>query len=123
MLHGLLKLGNGDQALEYASSLFKEAQFISSLKVNTDNPGLSVLLQTKRLSAQNYNIDIQFTISNDPFEIIKTTDLIKILSNLIDNAIEATIELPEDQRKINIVCKADVTHYVFKITNTGPRGL
>lgn len=121
VLHGLLKLGNGDQALEYASSLFKEAQLISSLKVNVDNPGLSVLLQTKKLSAQNHNIDIQFTISNDPFETIKTTDLIKILSNLIDNAIDATTELPEDQRKINIVCKADVTHYVFKITNTGPR--
>ena len=80
-----------------------------------------MLLQTKKLSAHNHNIDIQFTISNDSFDTIKTTDLIKILSNLIDNAIDATTELPEDERKINIVCQADFSHYLFKITNTGPK--
>ena len=121
VLHGLLKLGKEDRALEYVTSLFKEVQSIPSLKVNIDNPGLSVLLQTKKLSAQNHNIDIQFMISNDSFDTIKTTDLIKILSNLIDNAIDATTELPEDERKINIVCKADSNQYAFKITNTGPK--
>ncbi|OCA92083.1 GHKL domain-containing protein [Pseudobacillus wudalianchiensis] len=121
VLHGLLKLEKQAQALDYAASLFKEVQAIESIKLNVDNPGLSVLLQTKKLSAQNYNIDIQFTISSDPFDMIKTTDLIKILSNLIDNAIDATIELPEDERKIDIVCRADVNQYVFKITNTGSK--
>lgn len=119
VLHGLLKLGKQDRALEYASSLFKEVQSIESIKLNIDNPGLSVLLQTKKLSAQNHNIDIQFTISNDSFDKIKTTDLIKILSNLIDNAIDATLELPEDERKINIVCNVDINRYLIKITNTG----
>ncbi|WP_308302327.1 GHKL domain-containing protein [Bacillus sp. V5-8f] len=42
---------------------------------------------------------------DDSFNTIKTTDLIKLLSNLIDNAIEATIALPEQERKMNIVCK------------------
>ncbi|KMY55877.1 histidine kinase [Bacillus sp. FJAT-27231] len=121
VLHGLLKLEKQDQALDYAASLFKEVQAIESIKLNVDNPGLAVLLQTKKLSAQNYNIDIQFTISSHPFNTIKTTDLIKVLSNLIDNAIDATIELPEDERKIDIVCRADVNQYVFKITNTGPK--
>lgn len=121
VLHGLLKLGKQDRALEYASSLFKEVQSIESIKLNIDNPGLSVLLQTKKLSAQNHNIDIQFTISNDSFDKIKTTDLIKILSNLIDNAIDATLELPEDERKINIVCNVDINRYLIKITNTGPK--
>ena len=73
----------------------KEVQAIESLKLNIDHPGLSILLQTKKLAAQNYHIDMDFTISNDAFDKIKTTDLIIILSNLIDNAIDATIELPE----------------------------
>ena len=113
VLHGLLKLEKNERALDYLSSLFNEVQSIASLKLNIDNPGLSVLLQTKKLSAHNHNIDIQFTISNDSFDTIKTTDLIKILSNLIDNAIDATTELPEDERKINIVCQADFSHYLF----------
>lgn len=121
VLHGLLKIGKQDMALEYVSSLFKDVQSIEAIKLNIDNPGLSVLLQTKKLSAENHNIDIHFTIANDSFETIKTIDLIKILSNLIDNAIEAAIELPESERKINIICKADLNHYKFKITNTGPK--
>lgn len=121
VLHGLLKLGKSDKALDYLSSLFKEVQAIESIKLNIDNPGLSVLLQTKKLSAQNHNVDIQFAISNDSFDTIKTTDLIKILSNLIDNAIDAATELPENERKINIVCKVDLNSYIFKITNTGTK--
>ncbi|UZN00784.1 GHKL domain-containing protein [Lysinibacillus sp. MHQ-1] len=63
---------------------------------------------------------MDFTISQGDFNKIKTTDLIKILSNLIDNAIDAANELPEGQRKIMICCQANETQYEFKITNTGP---
>ncbi|MGE7623503.1 GHKL domain-containing protein [Viridibacillus sp. NPDC096237] len=120
VLHGLLQLGEVGQAQQYLSSLSKEVQAIESLKLNIDHPGLSILLQTKKLAAQNYSIDIDFTISHDSFDKIKTTDLIIILSNLIDNAIDAAIELPEAERKIMIDCQANDTKYVFKITNTGP---
>lgn len=121
VLHGLLKIGSHEMALEYATSLFKEARAIGKMDFNIKNPGLSVLLQTKKFSAQNYNIDIEFNVTNHSFEAIKTVDLIKILSNLIDNAIEAVIELPEDERKIGIECKAESTKYLFKITNTGQK--
>ena len=121
VLHGLLQLGESKQAQQYISSLSKEVLAIESLKLNIDHPGLSILLQTKKLAAQNYHIDMNFTVSHDSFDKIKTTDLIIILSNLIDNAIDATIALPEAERKIAISCKTDVTQYVFKITNTGPK--
>lgn len=121
VLHGFLQLGEFDLAQQYLSSLSKEVQAIESLKLNIDHPGLSILLQTKKLAAQNYNIDMNFTIAQDSFDKIKTSDLIKILSNLIDNAIDAAIELPEGKRKLTIDCKVDDTQYVFKITNTGPK--
>lgn len=120
VLHGLLQLGEADRAQEYLLSLSKEVRAIESLKLSIDHPGLAILLQTKKLAAQNYNIDMSFTISHDTFDKIKTTDLIKILSNLIDNAIDAAIELPEDERNITISCTADDKHYIFKVTNTGP---
>ncbi|KOP80586.1 histidine kinase [Lysinibacillus sp. FJAT-14745] len=120
VLHGFLQLDKPDQAKQYLYLLSKEVQAIKSLKLNIDNPGLSILLQTKKLTAQNHNIDMDFSISQDAFNKIKTTDLIKILSNLIDNAIDAANELPEEQRKITICCKADDKQYEFKVTNTGP---
>jgi two-component system, LytTR family, sensor histidine kinase AgrC len=120
VLHGFLQLDKPDQAKQYIYSLSKEVQAIKSLKLNIEHPGLSILLQTKKLTAQNHNIDMDFSVSQDEFNKIKTTDLIKILSNLIDNAIDAANELPEEQRKITICCKAGDTQYEFKVTNTGP---
>lgn len=120
VVYGLLKLAEHDKALEYLTALSKEIHSITSINLNINNPGLSVLLETKKLSAQNYNIDITFDISNDSFNAIKTTDLIKILSNVIDNAIEATIKLPEKERVVKIKCKVDGNTYIFEVTNTGP---
>lgn len=120
VLHGLLQLGEAERAKEYLASLSKEVQAIESLQLNIDHPGLSILLQTKKLTAQNYNINMNFSVSRHSFDKIKTTDLIKILSNLIDNAIDAAIELPEGERKITIFINADNIHSIFKIINTGP---
>ncbi|MFJ7748266.1 sensor histidine kinase [Peribacillus sp. NPDC097295] len=120
VVHGLLKLEESAKALEYLTSLSKEVHSIESMELDVTHPGLSVLLETKRLSAQNYNIDIRLDISPDSFDTIKTTDLIKLLSNVIDNAIEATTELPEQDRRMNIACKTVEGKYMFAVTNTGP---
>ncbi|WHY99261.1 sensor histidine kinase [Peribacillus simplex] len=120
VIHGLLKLEENAKALEYLTGLSKEVHSIESMKLDVTHPGLSVLLETKRLSAQNYNIDIEVDVSPESFNRIKTIDLIKLLSNVIDNAIEATIELPELERRMNIACKADDEKYTFMVTNTGP---
>ncbi|MFC4320046.1 sensor histidine kinase [Litchfieldia salsa] len=121
VIHGLLKLGEQGKALEYSSSLVNEVRTVSDVKLRIDNPGLSVLLQTKKLAALNHSIDLSFDVSNGSFNKLKTIDLIKILSNLIDNAIEAAIELPEGQRKMSIVIKEDIDHYLFEISNTGTK--
>ncbi|MFJ7978155.1 GHKL domain-containing protein [Peribacillus sp. NPDC096379] len=120
VIHGLLKLGNQEKALEYLAHLFKEVHAIENINLNVNNPGLSVLMETKKLTAENHTIEIEFDISNDSFSNIKSTDLIKILSNLIDNAIEATIELPEPDRRIKVACKVSNSQYLFEVKNTGP---
>ncbi|AMO85538.1 Spo0B domain-containing protein [Solibacillus sp. FSL W7-1472] len=119
VLHGFLHIGEVDQATKYVDSLSKDIQTIESIKLNLDHPGLAILLQTKKLTCQNQQIDIQITVDDNPFDNIKTIDLINILSNIIDNAIEATMELPEELRKITVSCKADELYYTFSITNAG----
>ncbi|MFF5997082.1 GHKL domain-containing protein [Lysinibacillus sp. KU-BSD001] len=120
VMHGLLQIEAVDEAEKYVNALYKEAQAIESIKLNIDHPGLSILLQTKKLAAQNHQIEMDITAFHHAFDQLKTTDLIKILSNLIDNAMDATLELPEHERKIAVICEANDTHYIFKIMNTGP---
>lgn len=120
VVHGLLQIGEPEQAQQYLASLNKDIQSIEVIKLGVDHPGLLILLQTKKLAAQNHAIDMDISVSATSFASIKTTDLIKILSNLIDNAIDATTELPEEKRRIEIRCEADEERYIFKIVNTGP---
>lgn len=118
VIHGLLMIGETNKALHYVTSLSKEVQVIEAIKLNVEHPGLAILLQSKKLVAQNNLIDMDVKISPNAFDKIKTMDLIKIISNLIDNAIDAVNELPEGKREISINCYADDTKYVFKIINT-----
>lgn len=119
VLYGLLQLGANEQAQQYVETLSKEVQGLPSMQVNVYHPGLSILLQTKKFAAQSRQIQLDFTVSNCTFEFIKTTDLIKILSNLIDNAIDATCLLPEEERKIIVTCQNYHDKYVFQVKNTG----
>jgi two-component system, LytTR family, sensor histidine kinase AgrC len=120
VLNGLLKLGKHQEAMDYSDSMREEAQLLYKIPIQSRNPALSVLFQTKSVAAQSRNIDIQFHNSDSSFDRLQTTDLIKLLSNLIDNSIDAVTDLPKEERKIEVTCEASIEGYVFRISNSGP---
>lgn len=121
VIHGLLTIGEPEKAKQYLSSLSNEVQLIESINSTIEHPGLAILLKSKKIVAQNHQIMMKTLVTQDSYQGIKTTDMIKILSNLIDNAIDATRELTDQPRSISILCDVKETHYVFEVTNTGPK--
>ncbi|WP_246943892.1 ATP-binding protein [Bacillus pinisoli] len=119
VLHGLLKVEKHKQAYEYVTHLFHEAQTFSTIQVSVDNPVLSVFFQKKKLAAQNRGINLHLEINHDTFRTIKTTDLVKILSNLLDNSMDATEQVEEKDREVHVNTEIDSEHYVIQIRNTG----
>lgn len=121
VIHGLLTIGESEKARQYVNSLSNEVQLIESINSTIEHPGLAILLKSKKIAAQNHQIAMETKVKQDSYQRIKTTDMIKILSNLIDNAMDATRELTDDSRKVSIFCDANETHYIFKVINTGPK--
>lgn len=119
VIQGLLKLGREDRALEYVNSLTSEVESME-LPLKVKNPALLILLQSKWVRAQNDKVDMHLFVDEQPFQKMKSIDLIKILSNLIDNAFDATLLLPESERFISIEAKSTSTMYLFKVENLGP---
>lgn len=120
VIQGLLKLKREDRAYEYVKSLTSEVESMElPLKIN--NPVLYILLQSKWVRAQNDKVDMHLLVDDHTFQKIKSIDLIKILSNLIDNAFDATLLLPESERFISIEAKSVSTMYLFKVENIGPK--
>lgn len=118
VLHGLIHLKYYEKADAYMKSFMSEWRHIE-LSQQLQNPALLVLLKTKLVAFQNYQIETELDIDDDPFDNLDSTDLIKIMSNLIDNAIDATNLLPADNRSISITCRNQGGNYVFKVENTG----
>ncbi|MDI7742395.1 GHKL domain-containing protein [Lysinibacillus fusiformis] len=121
VIHGLLTIGEAEKAKQYVNSLSSEVQLIESINATIEHPGLAILLKSKKLAAQNHQIAMETKVTQNSYQQIKTTDMIKILSNLIDNAIDATRELTEQPRRISILCDANESEYIFEVANTGPK--
>lgn len=98
------------KSLIHKKEIFKLEEYIDSLtsdlsfyydSINTGNVIIDSILNCKRYEMEikniynEINIDIPKSLNN-----IGNSDIIIILGNLIDNAIEANIKLPEESRKI-----------------------
>lgn len=72
------------------------------LLVNTHHTALDALLNQKALMAKNREIDIQFRVNDLSAVTINLVDLTVIISNTLDNAIEACEKLPAADRQIYV---------------------
>ena len=83
------------------------------LLVNTHHAALDALLNQKALVAKKRKIDIQFSVNDLSGVKINTVDLTILISNTLDNAIEACVKLPEDDRQIfvKVLLEEDMLFY------------
>ena len=96
-------LANGDTAAAqtYLDEL-KVRQTERILLVNTHNPIIDAILNQKGYAAKEQEIDLHFEI-NDLFEVaIPSVDLTVVMSNLLDNAIEACQKLEKAQHRMTV---------------------
>ena len=95
-IQGMTKNGEADA---YISELYSQLQDYEAT-VNTGNSVADSLLSEKieraRLDGIRFNVVADFT----PFQFMRSVDLVTILGNSIDNAIEALQMLPEGQDRI-----------------------
>ena len=94
----------------------RAAQTDRILLVNTHHAALDALLNQKALVAKNRKIDIQFSVNDLSAVKINMVDLTILISNTLDNAIEACEKLPDDDRRIfvQVLLEEDVLFYAVR---------
>lgn len=100
---------------KYVQSL-RAAQTDRILLINTHHAALDALLNQKALVAKNRKIDIQFSVNDLSAVKINMADLTILISNTLDNAIEACEMLPEADRQIfvQVLPEEDVLFYAVR---------
>ena len=117
MLAGILAQNPLDtsELQKYVQGL-RAAQTDRILLVNTHHAALDALLNQKALVAKNRKIDIQFSVNDLSAVKINMVDLTILISNTLDNAIEACEKLPDDDRRIfvQVLLEEDVLFYAVR---------
>jgi len=110
---------NGDTAavIQYLDELGADLQAVGSA-IKTGNRMADAIVNSKIALAESKNIKITADI-NIALELTTSQiDLCIIIGNLMDNAVEACLQLPEEQRVIRIFMEMKSTQLYMCFTNS-----
>lgn len=106
-----LKKGNIDEAVKYLNDCSNMVN-TSDLLYNTGNPVIDSMLFDKSNQVKHKNITINFN-GLFPQNPMSTADLCAVFGNIIDNALDACLKLPESDNKNIEIFLQQRQDYIF----------
>lgn len=114
---GLRAETDTERRREWLDSMEQELE-VNELFVETGNPVLDTMLETKILSARKNHIKITYVADGTLLNFMHVTDICSIFGNALDNALESVIMLEDvEQRLIHVVVSARRGFVFIKISN------
>ncbi len=113
--------GDMDAIRNYLDSLEQDLTTVDTV-IKTGNRMTDAILNSKISIARAKHIDV-VADANIPVELgLSEVDLCIIIGNLFDNAIEASMTLPEDRRQIRVYMEVKNTQLYISFTNFTAQG-
>lgn len=116
VMKNLYRQGSLEELGEYLDMLESDLSTVDTV-IKTGNPMADAILNSKLNLALSKNIPVKATVHIPMRLMISELDLCVILGNLLDNAIEASLPLPEKDRMIRIYMDIKETHLYISVTN------
>jgi two-component system CitB family sensor kinase len=117
----MVELGRTDEAIELATAELTQAQQLADQVVEAlDEPALAALLLGK--SAQAGERGVELTVdagSRLDGELLPSRDLLTVVGNLVDNALEAVAAAPPP-RRVRVLIRQDGREVLVRVADTGP---
>ncbi|MGM9937215.1 MAG: sensor histidine kinase [Candidatus Ornithomonoglobus sp.] len=101
VLNSYINRGDYEGMKEYTAEFCGELEK-TIIPFRTGSMAADIVLGDKLYIAKKHRIDVRLSLAPLDGLAIKSSDLCVVLSNLMDNAIEACLRLEEDERYINI---------------------
>ena len=121
VVYSLIEMAEYEEANDYIEQVYGRITAVSRV-VKTANPAVNALLMVKTAACEKAGVAVEVTITSK-WEHLENTmpdwEMCKVLSNLIDNAIEAMEKVPASRRKLLIALGENVKQYTFQVENTG----
>lgn len=121
VVYSLIEMEEYEEANEYIEQVYGRITAVSRV-MKTAVPAVNALLQVKVAACEKEHVKVQLDITSK-WETLENTlpawEMCKVLSNLIDNAIDAMEPLPPKQRRLTISLTENLRQYCFRVANTG----
>jgi two-component system CitB family sensor kinase len=119
-LVSLLELGRTEQALQFATEDLELSQRLADEVINSvDEPVLSALLMGKVAQAHERGVELRVEVHSEPdLRGIPAHDLVTILGNLIDNALDAAAD-GDDSRWVEVEIGEDQGNLLLEVADSG----
>ncbi|MBB3113602.1 flagellar basal body-associated protein FliL [Paenibacillus phyllosphaerae] len=102
-IHSLAQLGKIDDLKAYSAELTGEIRQMNDM-INIGNPAIAALIRSKMSQAEALKIELTIRLEdmNKLALGVKSLDLTRVLGNLIDNAFDEVMLLPEEERNVTV---------------------
>ena len=121
VVYSLIEMGEYQEANDYIEQVYGRITSVSRV-VKTANPAVNALLLVKAAACEKAGIPVEVAITSK-WETLENTlpdwEMCKVLSNLIDNAIDALAGIPQERRCLKIALGENVKQYTFQVENNG----
>lgn len=112
----MIKTGDGSNALDFIEQSVGEIESLQTL-VNTEHPVVDAVLSNEFAKANRAGITLSHIIVLTKELPIDDLDLCSLISNLLDNAIEAVQKLPEKDRYIDFEISIKSHNMLISVIN------
>ena len=121
VVYSLIEMEEYQEANEYIEQVYGRITSVSRT-MKTAIPAVNALMLVKAAACEKAGVQVEMNITSKweaQEAAIPDWEMCKVLSNLIDNAIDAMESIPADKRHLSIALAENVKQYTFRVENTG----
>ena len=115
-IYRLIENGQYDEAKRLCIDCSESIEKVYT-PINTDNPTLNAILNVEIEKARQNDISFSYTVT-DSLEFVSSTDVVSIIGNLCDNAIEYLSAIDKSQRKMSLEITVRNDYRIILCRNT-----
>ena len=120
VVYSLMEMEDYEEAGAYIQKVYGRITAVSRV-MKTANPAVNALLQVKVAACEKEGIRVRLNIQSAWKDLpVPGWEMCKVLSNLIDNAIDALQEVSHSERSLTLTLTEDLQSFRFSVSNTGP---
>lgn len=119
-VYALTSLKQYDELNRYTKELVDDATITNDL-IQVGHPAIAALLYCKMISAQQQNTSFTYSCENlEQFPVsLRSLDIVRLIGNMLDNALDAVSDLPVDRRQVHIHIWVNSHKLHITVTNSG----